>query len=168
MGETSSQLVARLSAKKADAINDKMVLAHCKSKGLRLPNTLLVLGADTVIDLNGRILGKPQSEEDAFAMLTSLSNTVHQVITGITVRSIGGSSDTITVTSDVHFASVSEDQIRAYWQSGEPQDKAGSYAIQGMGARFISHLSGSYSNVVGLPLFETARLLEKHGLQDHV
>ena len=101
-------------------------------------------------------------------MLISLSEKRHRVITGVTVNAVAGQSKTISVASDVQFAPVSEEAARAYWRTGEPQGKAGGYAIQGMGARFISHLSGSYSNVVGLPLFETAQLLEEYGLSAYV
>jgi len=76
--------------------------------------------------------------------------------------------ETITVVTEVQFGAVSKTAARAYWRTGEPSDKAGGYAMQGIGAQFISHLVGSYSNVVGLPLFETVQLLEKQGLRDHV
>lgn len=166
--ESPDALVARLSAEKAAAIDEARVQKFCTDESLNMPERALVLGADTVIDLDGQILGKPRDEDDAVGMMTRLSGRHHRVISGVTVRTLAGQSDTISVATDVKFAEVSDAAARAYWRTGEPIGKAGSYAIQGIGARFISHLSGSYSNVVGLPLYETVQLLEKHGLQDHV
>ncbi len=166
--ETPDSLVARLSAEKAKVISDSRVTEYCSAETLDLPEQVLVLGADTVIDLEGRILGKPQGEDDAVRMMMSLSGKRHRVITGVTVSALAGQSKTISVATDVQFADVSEAVARAYWRTGEPNGKAGGYAIQGIGARFISHLSGSYSNVVGLPLFESAQLLEEYGLPTYV
>ena len=166
--ESPDSLVVRLSLEKASAISESRVAKYCTDEAVDRPEQVVVLGADTVIDLDGRILGKPRDEDDAVHMLISLSEKRHRVITGVTVQAMAGQSKTISVASDVQFAPVSEEAARAYWRTGEPQGKAGGYAIQGMGARFISHLSGSYSNVVGLPLFETAQLLEEYGLSAYV
>jgi len=166
--ETPAVLVARLSAEKAKAITKEKIQAYCSNQGIQWPEGILVLGADTVIDLDQRILGKPQDENDAVQMLTSLSNKTHKVVTGVSVCQFGAAVETITVVTEVQFGAVSKTAARAYWRTGEPSDKAGGYAIQGIGAQFISHLVGSYSNVVGLPLFETVQLLEKQGLRDHV
>lgn len=166
--ESPDSLVARLSAEKAAAISESQVHKYCADEAVDIPEHVLVLGADTVIDLDDRILGKPRDEEDAVRMLMSLSDKRHRVITGVTVRAMAGQSKTISVASDVRFAPVSEAAARAYWRTGEPQGKAGAYAIQGFGARFISHLSGSYSNVVGLPLFESSQLLGEYGLSAYV
>ncbi|TVQ68808.1 MAG: septum formation inhibitor Maf [Oceanospirillales bacterium] len=124
----------------------------------------VVLAADTTVSIDGAILGKPIDEADAIQMLMRLSGKIHQVITGVAVISSQG-EDVISVVSDVEFADLTESMCRAYWRSGEPQDKAGSYAVQGLGAVFVKHLKGSYSSVVGLPLHETSQLLAKHGIK---
>jgi septum formation protein len=121
-----------------------------------------VLAADTAVVIDGLILGKPADESDAMRMLTQLSDRTHEVLTAVSVR-----DDSREVTelscSSVTFREITHAEIGAYWRSGEPADKAGAYAIQGMGAMFIENLSGSYSGVMGLPLFETARLLNLFG-----
>lgn len=122
----------------------------------------IVIAADTTVSLAQAILGKPEQASDALDMLMRLSGQTHQVTTGVAVLSQMG-EDVISVTSDVEFAELTEAICYSYWQTGEPLDKAGSYAIQGYGAVFVKHLSGSYSNVVGLPLHETSILLKRHG-----
>lgn len=123
----------------------------------------VVVGADTAVVLDGRILGKPQDRADALAMLAALSGREHQVLTAVALCSATRSAS-VVVASQVRFASISTAQAEAYWASGEPLDKAGSYAIQGLGAVFVSAMSGSYSAVVGLPLCETASLLAEFGI----
>ncbi|MBB6340017.1 septum formation protein [Pseudomonas fluvialis] len=123
----------------------------------------VVLGADTAVVLDGRILGKPQDRADALAMLAALSGREHQVLTAVALCSAARRAS-VVVASQVRFASISTAQAEAYWASGEPLDKAGSYAIQGLGAVFVSAMSGSYSAVVGLPLCETASLLAEFGI----
>ncbi len=121
-----------------------------------------VLGADTIVVSNSTILGKPSGEADALRMLQLLSGCRHQVMT--TVAICCHERVTMrTVISDVYFTALSESEISAYWRTGEGQDKAGSYAIQGMGGMFVERIAGSYSAVVGLPLFETAQLLRECG-----
>ncbi|MGH8214062.1 MAG: Maf family protein [Rhodanobacteraceae bacterium] len=123
----------------------------------------LVLGADTEVVLDDRVFGKPRDADDAMEMLRALSGRMHQVISIVwCVRD--GREESVTSTSDVRFAPLSESEIEAYVASGEPFGKAGAYAIQGCAAVFIEHLSGSYSGVMGLPLFETARLLRRFGI----
>jgi septum formation protein len=118
----------------------------------------LVLGADTAVVLDGRILGKPRGRGDALAMLLALAGREHRVLSGVAV--VGDSFEGYRLCdSRVSFRTISADEAAAYWDSGEPVDKAGGYAVQGRGAVFVSHLSGSYSGVMGLPLFETAQLL---------
>lgn len=117
-----------------------------------------VLGSDTIVVINGEILGKPKNKQDALVMLTKLSGQTHQVMTAIAVADEKNVLSEVVVT-DVTFKVLNAAEIEAYWHSGEPEDKAGSYGIQGLGGRFVSHLSGSYFAVVGLPLFETERLL---------
>ncbi|MFJ4453809.1 Maf family protein [Pseudomonas sp. NPDC089392] len=123
----------------------------------------VVLGADTAVVLDGRILGKPENREDALAMLADLSGREHQVLTAVALDD-GQRVHSLCVTSKVRFRVISADEAQRYWASGEPADKAGGYAIQGLGAVFVTGLSGSYSAVVGLPLSETAELLGQFGI----
>ncbi|MFJ7007274.1 Maf family protein [Pseudomonas putida] len=123
----------------------------------------VVLGADTAVVLDGRILGKPENREDALAMLADLSGREHQVLTAVALSN-GLLMQSLCVTSKVRFRAISADEAQRYWASGEPVDKAGGYAIQGLGAVFVTGLSGSYSAVVGLPLSETAELLGTFGI----
>jgi len=150
-GEAAGDYVVRLAREKAEAI---------WARHQDLP----VLAADTTVVVDDEILGKPESAEDARAMLTKLSGRAHFVHTGIALRTVHGVAVDISST-DVEFATLSDDMIRAYWDSGEPQGKAGAYAIQGLGAVFVSDISGSYTGVMGLPLFETAELLRYHGIR---
>lgn len=122
-----------------------------------------VLGSDTTVALADQILGKPMDAADAAAMLRTLSDTTHEVLTAVALASASG-CDVVLSTSQVRFAPLSEAQIQAYVASGEPMDKAGSYGIQGLAGVFVAHLAGSFTGVMGLPLHETAVLLEKHGL----
>ena len=117
-----------------------------------------VLGADTAVVLDGKILGKPVDEADACAMLMMLSSKEHEVLTAIAVLD-GQRCESRVVRSRVRFRSISREEAAAYWASGEPRDKAGGYGIQGLGAVFVAGLNGSYSAVVGLPVCESAELL---------
>ena len=117
-----------------------------------------VLGADTAVVCDNRILGKPTDADDALAMLRLLSGREHRVLTGIAL--LGARQQTAVSETLVRFRQITPAEAAAYWDSGEPRDKAGAYAIQGRGAAFVEHISGSYSGVVGLPLFETAALLK--------
>ena len=125
----------------------------------------LVLGADTIVVLNGEMLGKPRDDDDAFRMLRGLSGHDHQVITGVALVDVGSSIEVASAASTtVRFRRLSDDDIARYVASGEPRDKAGGYAIQGLGATLIAGFDGCFTNVVGLPLCETSRLLEAAGL----
>jgi septum formation protein len=119
-----------------------------------------VLTADTTVALGGRILGKPASREDAAAMLAALSDGQHEVLTAIALK-YGDWMESALSRSEVRFKKLTPAEIRQYAASGECNDKAGAYAIQGRAARFITELRGSYSGVMGLPLYETAQLLER-------
>lgn len=130
---------------------------------LAAPGATVVLGADTSVVLGGRILGKPQDRADALAMLTALSGQTHEVLTAVALAN-SLRCEVRVVSSQVSFRTLSAAEIEAYWASGEPQDKAGSYAIQGLGAVFVRDLCGSFSAVVGLPLCETAALLADFGI----
>ena len=117
------------------------------------------LGADTVVCIDERVLGKPRDADEAAAMLRMLSGRDHRVLSGVALFA-GGAVRTALSESTVRFRELTAAEIADYWASGEPRDKAGAYAIQGLAARFIERLEGSYSGVMGLPLYETARLLD--------
>jgi septum formation protein len=122
-----------------------------------------VLAADTAVVLDGRILGKPKGLNDAMVMLLELSGRAHEVLTAVALRTADGIEAKVS-RSTVTFRSIDRSEARAYWETGEPSDKAGAYAIQGYAAIFITDLKGSYSGVMGLPLFETAALLKAAGV----
>jgi septum formation protein len=149
--EAPSDYVLRLAEEKAQA-------------GMVLKPGMVVLAADTSVVLAGNILGKPADEQAAHDMLGQLSGKTHQVLTAIAVakRELGEVSIVSQlVISDVTFSVLSDQQIKQYIETGEPMDKAGAYGIQGKAALFVEHLQGSYSNVVGLPLAETGKLLQR-------
>ena len=126
--------------------------------------TDLVIAADTCILLDAQILGKPKDEADAINMLQRLSAREHQVLSAVCVYNNGNVQSRLS-DNRVRFRPLSESEIRAYCRSGEPLDKAGAYAIQGRGAAFIAEIHGSYSAIMGLPLFEVAELLALNGIQ---
>ena len=148
-----------------DEVPDDMVLrlAVAKAEAAAPGPGHLSLGADTAVVVDGRILGKPADEADCLTMLAALSGRGHRVVTGV---ALGSADFTRTVLSEtkVYFRKISRDEALAYWQSGEPRDKAGAYAIQGLGGAFVERIEGSYSGVVGLPVFETLALLNAAGL----
>jgi len=151
-GESPRDYVLRLSCAKA--------MAGYKQSGGRLP----VLGSDTIVLLDGEILCKPISSEEAESMLGRLSGRTHEVYSGVALALDAETVlEAINITS-VTFGDVPLDWIRRYCQSDEPMDKAGAYAVQGGMGQFISRINGSYSGVMGLPLFETAQLLRSAGL----
>ncbi len=163
--EDPAALVQRLAASKAE-----YCLQH-RAHELERTDSLLVLGADTVIDLDGEVLGKPRDREDAVQMLLRLAGREHTVLSGVCLLQASGPGleklqrrEDIHVRTVVRFGPMSAEQAEDYWETGEPAGKAGAYAIQGLGARFVAQLSGSYSNVVGLPLYETQGLLQRAGL----
>jgi septum formation protein len=123
-----------------------------------------VLSADTTVTIDGRILGKPANVDEAVAMLERLSGRTHQVLTSVALHHID-LAEQVTQVSNVRFASLSLDTIKAYCATPEPYDKAGAYGIQGLAALFIEHIEGSHSGIMGLPVFETAQLLKKAGVQ---
>ena len=138
-------------------------LARAKAEAGLAGTQDLVLAADTVVAVDGRSLGKPVDEQDCLAMLNALSGRSHTVVTGVALRGPDGTSTALSAT-DVYFRKISRDEALAYWQSGEPCDKAGAYAIQGLGGVFVERIEGSYSGVVGCPVFETVALLREAGL----
>ncbi|MGZ8189849.1 MAG: Maf family protein [Methylococcaceae bacterium] len=151
-------------------LTDEMPLAYVQriaaeksaACAAQLNTELPVLAADTAVVLDKLIMGKPKNQQDALAMLKLLSGKTHQVYTAISLRG-REHSQAVSIT-EVTFRELSEREILAYWQSGEPFDKAGSYAIQGKGGLFVASIKGSFSGVVGLPLFETAQLLLQQGI----
>ena len=151
-GEAPGDYVRRLALAKAHACR---MLATTPDDGL-------FLGADTAVVVDAEILGKPRDREDGCSMLRRLSGREHEVLTAVAL--VRGDREAVgTSVSRVGFGPVADAMIAAYWETGEPHDKAGGYAIQGRAAAFIHHVSGSYSGVVGLPLYETVKLLREFG-----
>lgn len=153
-GEHPEDYVLRLALEKARAA--RAVLPRSD----RRP----VLGADTAVVIGERILGKPEDREDALAMMRLLSGRAHRVLTAVALIDADGERTDLSETR-VTFRTLDEDEVLRYWRTGEPQDKAGGYGIQDHGALFVSWLNGSYSGVMGLPLFETGRLLAQAGIE---
>jgi septum formation protein len=152
-GEPPDDYVHRLAVLKAETL------------WLELPRDerLPVLGADTAVALGGEILGKPRDEQDCGRMLRLLSGRTHQVFTAVALRATDGCQSRLNV-SEVTFRKLADAEIHDYWRSGEPADKAGAYAVQGLAALFIERIAGSYSGIMGLPLFETGGLLAASGV----
>ena len=149
-GEGPGDYVLRLAAAKARA---GLVVIHAQPLPARP-----VLGADTAVVIDGQILGKPVGRSDGLAMLRRLSGSEHQVYSGIALATESDTGTALSV-SRVQFSTLSEHAIQDYWDTGEGSDKAGCYAVQGRAAEFIQRIDGSYSGIMGLPLFETANLL---------
>ncbi|BBB30726.1 Maf family protein [Neptunomonas japonica] len=151
-GELPADYVQRLACEKS------------KEGFLRNGQQCAVLGADTTVVIDGYILGKPESEDQAVVMLQQLSGRTHQVMTGIALTN-NGFTDSQVVVTHVTFKTLDAELCHRYWKTKEPCDKAGGYGIQGFGAIFVEKIEGSYSNVVGLPLAETSELLNKVGIK---
>ncbi len=149
-GERPHDYVQRMARTKARAVWEQ-------------DRTLPVLAADTTVVLDGVVFGKPADRADALRMLGLLSGRTHEVHTAVALASAEGLSIRMSV-SAVRFRVLTAEEISAYWETGEPKDKAGAYAVQGLAAVFIESLSGSYSGVMGLPLFETSELLRAAGV----
>jgi len=150
--ESAEDYVRRVALEKARAVRGELG-----------DDEVLVLGADTAVVVDERPLGKPDDLAHAREMLRRLSGRRHRVLSAVAVV---GEHEAVRVSeSAVWFRTLSDDEIDAYWQTGEPHDKAGGYAIQGLGAVFVERLEGSYSGVMGLPLYETAQLLKEFGIQ---
>src|ERR1700744_1895407 len=150
VGEAPRDYVVRMARQKALIVRER---------GERLP----VLAADTAVVLDNIIYGKPRDREDGLAMLGRLSGRTHEVLTAVALADSRGIDMRLSV-STVRFRGLTPQECSAYWETGEPRDKAGGYAVQGAAAVFIDSLSGSYSGVMGLPLFETAELLRAAGV----
>ncbi len=140
-------------------------MAETKSRtGFSMSGCCPTLGADTVVILDNKIIGKPGNYEDAVRILRLLSGRVHQVATAFAFTNGYGSTASDIVTTEITFKQLSPAQIEAYCATGEPMDKAGAYAIQGEGGKFVANCNGSFSNVVGLPMEETALMLASYGI----
>ena len=147
-----SDEVARVSLEKAKAVQP-----HC------MPDDIII-SADTIVVCDSLVMGKPHSESEAFSMLRRLSGRDHQVMSGLTVLH-GDGCENLTVTTTLRMRSLSDEEIRAYIATGEPMDKAGAYAIQGLAAMFVIGLDGDYYNVMGLPVCPLAMILRKFGVK---
>jgi len=150
--ELPADYVLRLARTKAETVAQKLGQPAAR-----------VLAADTAVVLGSGILGKPKDRADGLAMLGRLSGRGHAVLSAIALWH-DGKLDTALSTSEVRFRTIAAAEAAAYWETGEPADKAGGYGIQGLGAVFVESLQGSYSGVMGLPLFETAELLRRAGM----
>jgi septum formation protein len=155
LNEKPSDYVVRLAKAKAAAVAGATLAGQC------------VLGADTTVVVSDEVLGKPKDAEDASSMLVKLSGREHQVLTGVALVEAGTQKviQALMATTTVQFRDLSATEINAYIRCGEPMDKAGAYGIQGLGGAFVRSITGSYSNVVGLPLAETFELLSAAKLQ---
>ncbi|RMG36822.1 MAG: septum formation inhibitor Maf [Gammaproteobacteria bacterium] len=149
-GETATDYVLRMAIEKARAV-------HALYPGSA------VVGSDTAVILDDRILGKPENRETAIAMLVSLGGRSHRVLTAVALAH--GTVESALSDSRVWFRAIDRQEAARYWDTGEPTDKAGGYAIQGRGAVFVERIEGSYSGIMGLPLFETAQLLSRIGIR---
>ena len=165
-----AKVVEELSAQKAEAVWEKLAVSGVfdpeQKSGETTITDIIVLGADTVVASDGKILGKPADTEAAVAMLTMLQGRGHEVYTGVTILyEENGERKTLTFHEKtiVHFYPMTDAQIREYVATGDPMDKAGAYGIQGLCARYISGIAGDYNNVVGLPVGRVYQ--ELHGLR---
>lgn len=145
-GESAAVYVERLARVKAEAVQRQYPDA-------------VVIAADTSLGLDGQILGKPESKQHAFEIWGKISGRTHDVFSGVCVRT-KDQICSIVIHTQVEFQTLSQSDMESYWATGEPLGKAGAYAIQGIAARYIPRIDGSYSNVVGLPLYETVQLLQ--------
>ncbi len=152
-GESPQQLVMRLSKLKAKAVSQRLSDSEA-----------VIIAADTVVAYKGQVLGKPQNDDDAFNMIKMLQGDTHEVYTGCTILK-GDRISNFAVSTKVTFASLDDELIRTYVNSGESRDKAGSYALQGIAAMLIQKVDGSVSTVVGLPICEVREVLKEFGVK---
>ena len=145
---------------------ERLAMDKCKAGWDASEQQFPVLGADTIVVKGDEVLEKPVNYQDSLRMLSMLSDNEHQVLTSVAVKN-ADILRTSVVSTRVWFKPLSEEEIEAYWQTGEPQDKAGSYAIQGIAGKFVKRIDGSYSAVVGLPLYETSQLIKEVEVASH-
>jgi septum formation protein len=150
--ESPEEFVARMADEKASAA----LLS-------RTENNVIILASDTVVVCEDLVLGKPKDKSDGLKMLRRLSNNTHRVLSAVTIATAIKRESILSETT-VQFREISELEAEQYWETGEPADKAGAYGIQGYAAVFVKSISGSYSGVMGLPLYETAELLSDYGI----
>ncbi len=152
-------------ARQPGEMPEDMVLRLASAKAAAVParEDRLVLAADTAVVVDDEVFGKPSGEAHALQMLARLSGRTHVVYSGVALQVLGRTSRALSRT-EVSFRDIDPGEARRYWQTGEPAGKAGGYAIQGFGALFVASMMGSYSGVVGLPVFETAHLLREAGV----
>ncbi|MBI4989359.1 MAG: septum formation inhibitor Maf [Rhodocyclales bacterium] len=152
--ESPEEYVVRVTLAKAQAgvrrIRERHLIPHP------------VLAADTTVEIDGKVIGKPEHEADAVAILQQLSGRTHRVLTAVALID-GGRAEHLLNISEVRFRQIDHEEIRRYVASGEPLDKAGAYGIQGRAAIFVEEIKGSYTGIMGLPLYETAILLRRYG-----
>lgn len=139
-------------------------MAYEKARACEVNSGTLVLAADTIVELDGAILGKPSHRSAGISTLLRLSGRTHRVLTGVALLK-GEELSQCVVSTSVRFREIDQAEAARYWDTGEPKDKAGAYGIQGLGGVFVAQLTGSYSNVMGLPIFETAQLLVSKGIK---
>ena len=172
--ESPKAFAERMAQEKVRAIRDNVEAAEAEGPTSQKPreaahpqnkDSLAILGADTVVVIGNQVLGKPTNSGDAARMLRLLSGREHSVITGVC---LSGETfeDVRSETTIVYFGELSDSDIKSYIETGEPMDKAGAYAIQGMASRWISKIEGDYTNVVGLPVDLVVRMLREHGVMD--
>ncbi|MBL1417892.1 MAG: septum formation protein Maf [Moritella sp.] len=159
VGELAPDYVSRLARDKAQAGVAALINAHATQVNMNTAAEYVVLGADTIVVYAGQVLEKPVDEADSIRMLSLLSGHEHEVMTAVAMADSTRCWVEL-VTTQVQFREISRSEMQDYWRTGEPSDKAGSYAIQGLAGKFVSHLSGSYSAVVGLPLMQTEQLIQ--------
>lgn len=142
-----------------------LLLSKIKAESVSKKNPgCVVLGCDTVVCLDGKILGKPKTKDEAFKMLSALSGKVHKVYTGVTVTD-GEKTESFLSESSVEFYPLSDKTVRSYIETEEPMDKAGAYGIQGFGCVLVKRIDGDYFSVMGLPISESARILSRFGIK---
>ncbi|MEI8389472.1 MAG: Maf family protein [bacterium] len=150
----STKLIENLAVEKAGDIANKITIPA------------IIIGSDTVVIIDNKILGKPKDKKDAFNMLKMLSNNTHQVISAIAVIDTEtGKTMKDSVISNVSFKELSDEEINAYIETGEPMDKAGAYAIQGLASMFVKSINGCYSNIVGISVFKLTEMLKEFGVK---
>jgi septum formation protein len=162
-GEAPGAYVARLARDKAGAAMQRFeerAQRSCRGPERATLDDLVVLGADTAVIVDGEILGKPRDDREAARMLAALSGRRHEVLTGVSLRSLSGERQLVEATG-VYMSELTADDITWYVASGEGRDKAGGYAVQGLASRFVTGIEGSYSNVVGLPIATVSALLRE-------
>lgn len=156
-----AQIVKELAILKAEDVYKKLINERTASDN---NGSLVVIGSDTIVAHKGRVMGKPHSKEEAFEMIKSYAGDTHQVHTGVCIMIENGQTHSFTVSSSVNVVPMTDEEIWAYVESGEPMDKAGAYALQGLFAPFVSGIEGDYYNIVGFPICRVYHILKDEGI----